>query len=287
VVLPLFGEGHPSSVGLADLDGDGHLELFTNAVLGTEGPIHDDGTDALEIGYVADRFGPDTNVTDGSFLNFATNPAFGDVDGDGVPDVFVAGSSAMYLLSLALTRTVDFQHAIGGWSGATGEALPGFPRQVDDVSFLNGPAVADLSGDGAPEVIYGSGGHFLYAWDAQGVSPTGWPKFTGGWVMGGASVGDVDGDGRVDVVAVTRDGWLFAWGTEGRADQDLQWASMFHDARNTGNYHTPLPVQEGPSGCCERRNQPRSAAGVLLLLPLLWRRRRFRAISPANPDSGC
>jgi hypothetical protein len=287
VVLPLFGEGHPSSIGLADVDGDGDLELSTNAVLGTEGLIHDDGTTALELGYVADRFGPNSNVDDGSLLPFATNPAFGDLDADGVPDVFVAGSSAMYLLSLALTRSLDFQHSLGGWSGATGEALPGFPRQVDDVSFLNGPTVADLSGDEAPEVIYGSGGHFLYAWDAEGNAPEGWPKFTGAWVIGGGSVGDVDGDGWLEVVACTRDGWLFAWRTEGRADQEVQWASMFHDAANTGNYHTPLPVQEGPSGCCQRRNKPRSGASAILLLPLLWRRRRFGAISPANRESGC
>ena len=96
------------------------------------------------------------------------------------------------------------------------------------------------------------------------------------------AVGDIDGDGYVDVVISTREGWLFAWSTEGHADQKIEWASLFHDAQNTGNYHTALPTQEGPldeedvpkeSGCCKDK----SSDSAWLILPLLflgYRRRK-------------
>ena len=38
------------------------------------------------------------------------------------------------------------------------------------------PSVADLDGDGSQEVIYGSGGWVLHAWDAGGAAPAGGPR---------------------------------------------------------------------------------------------------------------
>jgi uncharacterized protein (TIGR03382 family) len=84
-------------------------------------------------------------------------------------------------------------------------------------------------------------------------------------------------------VVTTREGWLWAWRTDGRADQDIQWASMHHDAANTRNYETPIPRQAGPPdvddddrkcGCGD--NKGGEAAAGLLLLPLLWLGRRRR-----------
>ena len=132
-------------------------------------------------------------------------------------------------------------------------------------------AVADLSGDGRAEAVFGSGGYLLHAWDASGAEPDGWPKFTGNWILGGAAVGDITGDGYLEVVAVTREGQLFAWTTDGPADQEVQWASIQHDPQNTGNFEMPLVQQEGPvlmdeaGGCCRSGNKQ---AGVWLLFPL-------------------
>ena len=65
-----------------------------------------------------------------------------------------------------------------------------------------------------------------------------------------AGRGDITGDGKVEVVAITREGTLFAWSTPAWANQTIQWKGFHHDARNMGNYHTPLPVQEGPFVLC-------------------------------------
>ena len=267
--LPTIGEGHPASVTLFDLDDDGDLEIVDVVMMGQNDVLSHDGTVALDFDYNA--LGANSNSVEPSFVSMSNFPVVGDLTGDDIPDVVVGGAGTFAVLSLALSTAVDFHHVVGAWDGATGEPLDGWPRQLEDFAFLSAPTIADVSGDGVPEVIFGSAGSLLHAVDAQGNVPTGWPLFTGQWMMGAPGVGDIDGDGWLDVVVSTREGWLFAWGTNGRADQSVQWASLHHDPANTGNYETPLPVQAGPpeiaAGCCKGGG---SDSQGLMLFPLLF-----------------
>ena len=86
----------------------------------------------------------------------------------------------------------------------------------------------------------GTGGYFVHAVDACGREAQGWPKFTGGWVMGAPAVGDVTGNHALKVVVATREGYLYAWSTRGSDTGVVQWESFHHDDVNTGNYGTPL-----------------------------------------------
>lgn len=281
-LLPIVGEGHPASVALADFDKDGSLELMNPVMLGQVDLQRADGSAALELNYNQDGFGPKSNSDEPSFVALANQPAIGDITGDGVPDIFLGGAGTYALVGLALTQAIDFQHVLGGWDGATGEMLEGWPRQVEDFQFLMSPAIADVSGDGAPEVIYGSAGYFVHAWDANGNSPPGWPKFTGQWLLGSPAVGDIDGDGWLDVVVSTREGYLFAWTTEGRADGKVEWASIHHDPANTGNYHTVIQPQTGPPdekrcGCASSPGGQGSVLGGAALLVFTLRRRKARS----------
>lgn len=199
---------------------------------------------------------------------------------DGSPEYITGAVSSLYLASLAARNVVEYQQGVGAWSGATGEMLPGWPRQIEDVQFLASPAVADISGDGMPEALMVSAGYLMHAWDATGKEAEGFPKMTGNWILGSPALGDIDGDGLLDVAVTTREGWLFVWGTQGRADQKIEWASIHHDAQNTGNYHHPIPTQQGPQvvepeqrscGCGGDKSQ------AWLLLPIVlfgWRRRK-------------
>jgi hypothetical protein len=283
-LLPIIGTGHPASLAFADLDGDGDLEIVDAVMLGQSPVLHHDGSVALELGFAGDRYGELSNSSEPSFASMTNNPAVGDLDGDGSPDVFIGGAGTYALIGLALTTTIDFHHALGGWSGATGEALVGFPRQIEDFQFLVAPAIADLDGDGKREVVYGSAGYLLHAWDAEGEVPEGWPKFTGQWLLGSPAIGDIDGDGYLDVVTTTREGFLYAWTTGGHADQGIEWASIHHDAANTGNYEADIPSQLGPDldvcaerGCCCRGRSERREGLALVLVPLLFGLLRRRA----------
>ncbi|NCG18974.1 MAG: S8 family serine peptidase [Rhodobacterales bacterium] len=278
-VLPVIGEGHSTSISLADFDGDGTLELMSNAMLGTSSVVRADGTEFNDMGWTADALGDASNFTGGTLLSAVNNPALGDLNGDGVPDVVIGGVSVEWLVSLALTTKLDFQHGVGVWDGATGDSFSGYPRQIDDISFLSSPTIADVSGDGKSDVLHASGGHFLYAWDADGEVAPSFPHFTGGWSIGGPALGDLDGDGWLEVVITTREGEVLAWHTDGAADQDLQWPMSRHDPQNTGNLHTPLPTLMGPnptatqyaSGCC---NKGQDSSGAWIFLPLWLLRRR-------------
>jgi Subtilase family/FG-GAP-like repeat len=282
LLLPLVGEGHPASMAFADMDGDGESEIANPVMLGLTDPLNADQSTYLELPYYASDWPEGHNASMvPSIIQLVTNPAFGDLDGDGLPDYVCGGASALWLASLAVSQELDYQHGVGAWSGLTGEMFTGWPRQIEDIQFLMAPAIADVSGDGKPEVIYGSAGYLLHAWDVAGTEAAGWPKFTGNWLLGSPAVGDIDGDGYVDVVVTSREGWLYAWTTAGHADQAVQWQSLHHDAQNTGDYHHPLPKQQGPvlvaddeSGCCKRDGGDEA----WLLLPLglfgLGRRRR-------------
>jgi hypothetical protein len=285
-ILPMIGEGHPAPVSLGDIDGDGDLELFSNAMLGASGPYHHDGTEAVDVLYTADGAGPGTNFSGGSFLPMVAGASIGDLDGDGTPDLVIGGAGVDWLVALATVDHLEYQHAVGAWSGVDGTSMVGFPRQIDDVAFMMTAALADVSGDGLPEVITGSGGGFLYAWDHTGALASRWPHFTGGWSLAGPAVGDIDGDGWLDVVLTTRDGLVFAWGTEGRADAVIPWPMARHDPANTSNHEVALPLQAGPvepteplvtrndeAGCCGSGRASFPLA-LLLLLALPGRRRR-------------
>ncbi|MDP7115370.1 MAG: alkaline serine protease, partial [Myxococcota bacterium] len=191
----------------------------------------------------------------------------------------------------------EFDHLLGAWNSETGMFIKGFPRQVEDIQFFMNPAIADLDGDGYPEVIAGSGGFLVHAFDYTGVEPEGWPKSTAGWVTSSPAVGDLDGDAQLEVVSATRAGYLFAWDTSGPAHTGVSWASFHHDHRNSGNVHVPLllpdppPPEEGDDddstaddldldgqmagGCgCRSGGSGRSALAAATLLAILIRRRR-------------
>ena len=238
--IPLVGEGVPTSPSLADVDGDGRDEVAVAAFTGFPQLYRGDGTRMSGAGadghfQFAGR-GAASPAASPGILALGANAAFGRTARGG-PLRFFGGvvDSRLAAAQSSPALKLPFEHLLGGWDAASGSWLTAFPRVMEGWQLPSAPAIADVDGDGAAEVIAGSSGNVLHAFREDGSEPAGWPKDTGGWLLASPAVGDLDADGRVEVVAVTRDGYLFAWRTQGRP-RGAQWPSFRHDVRNTGRY---------------------------------------------------
>jgi len=267
-VLPLVGQGFPNSPAMANLDGEPGVETIFAAIVQLPRVIKGDGTS----GGVVDNsdYGELTTSDDTPSLSGLSSTAAGDLNNDGTPDVISGGAGFGFAEAFAGGgNRVDFDHHVGAWDGKTLTYLPGFPQRIDDTQFFQNPIVADVDDDELPEVIVGSGGYYLRAWNYKGEQPDGWPKFTGGWIISSATVGDMDGDGTLEVAVGTRNGWLYAWHTGGKVDGRVDWASFHHDDHNTRNLDTPIGfgrAEAKDSGCGCRVGGRRGAGGLALLL---------------------
>lgn len=187
------------------------------------------------------HFGKSSDSTDFPTVVLIANSSFGDLDNDGLLDLVMptGGFGAAKAFASGGKRS-DFDIHISAWNSVTRQFKSAFPRRIHDWHFFMTPAIADISGDVYPEVIAGSAGYWLRAWDKTGKEPSGWPKLTGQWVVSSPSVGDLTGDKRLEVVVNTRSGWLYAWKTKGKVGGRVDWESFGHDNRNTRNLSTPL-----------------------------------------------
>ncbi|MBZ0270679.1 hypothetical protein K8I61_01475 [bacterium] len=115
-------------------------------------------------------------------------------------------------------------------------------HDMEDSNWYLGASIADISGDGLPEAIAGSGGFLVHAVDLDENAPTGWPKFTNGWSVSSPTISDVDGDGVLEVFNFVREGYLHGWRSEGDACRfdggAPDWWTDHRDERHTGVWGT-------------------------------------------------
>ncbi len=178
-------------VALADVNGDGVVDVVTGAGGGTEPTVRVyNGADGVLVRTFA-AF--ERTFSGGVFV------AAGDVNGDGIADIIVGSGEGRS----PLVRVFD------GPTGRkltlpVGEFVPYSPRFVGGVRV----AAGDVNGDGRADVITGAGpggGPHVRIWNSGHVSSlqelTGFfsydPAFRGGVYV---AAGDVNGDGYADVV---------------------------------------------------------------------------------------
>jgi hypothetical protein len=283
-LLPSVATGVSTSVALADTDGDDDLEavLYAHAgpalvvdgagapTLGVHGPASLPRPLAVDFAGGGFPNVPDTaGSLDAPFFPALGSGAFGDLDQDGLPEFVAATAGLRKLLDVQVPgRQETGFHQIAAWNAepaSGGELVPAYPQAMEDMQFISSPAVADVTGDGVPDVIQGSGTYLVRAFEilddaaeagaagvpvGSAVQPAAWPKLTLGWVIASPTPGDVDGDGRIEVVAGTREGDLFLWNTPATASEAaIPWQGFGRDRRNTQNLASgvsPLAVPRLP-----------------------------------------
>lgn len=217
--------GYNQNIGAADFDHDGRPEVVSTYDSCTIGIMSSDGTPLPanpmftgpyvssvpmfhDIDLAIQGWGDDGNDRD-EFTD--SSPVFGDVDGDGLPELIVysdherAGEYAirgncLWALNPDLSRCSGFETPI--CSGA-----PLFTGYVDNiVQVAPSPALGQLSGDRRPEIVAPSYDGHMYCFSPDGVilwsyvfdQPS--APFVG---ASGAVIGDLDDDGICEVVFTT------------------------------------------------------------------------------------
>jgi hypothetical protein len=185
-------------------------------------------------------------------------PAFGSFDGRQV-DFFTPETGLLRALDVALNDYQGGQDFIGGWNPTTAQELPGYPAEVNDLQFLTGPVVGQITAGGGQAVIGGTASLDLQAFTASGLpASSAWPKLTGDWTIATPTLGslgtlDTSPAAHKDVVSITRSGTLSVYSTPAPACSPSSSPRFHHDDWNSGNYTTDAVTPGHPVSASVRR----------------------------------
>jgi FG-GAP-like repeat len=174
----------PIVANFTDDNGDGMIDLcdIPDVIVATGGgPIGAQGSlymlagDTGKLEYTFDLPGD---------VDSSVNPALGDIDGDGIPEV-LANDTEGHLVAFDNKGKVKWKSTvIGAYKSVT-------------ASYCHAIAIHDLDGDGNPEIIvafevYDNKGNLKFGYDES--------SFDGAYWCPANTAADLDGDGKMEVI---------------------------------------------------------------------------------------
>ncbi|NYT27368.1 MAG: VCBS repeat-containing protein [Candidatus Thiodubiliella endoseptemdiera] len=199
--------GGYSTPNLADIDGDGDLDLVVGENDGTLKYYQNTGTTSNPA-YEAKT--GDSNPFNSIDVGNAASPTLADIDGDGDLDLVVGENDG----------TLKYYQNTGTTSNPAYEAKTGDDNPFNgiDVGYSSSPTLADIDGDGDLDLVVGETYGTLKYYQNTGTTSnpayevkTGGDNPFNGIKMGYSSsptLADIDGDGDLDLVAGKNDGTL-------------------------------------------------------------------------------
>src|ERR1700690_4420878 len=194
---------YASSVAVADVNGDGKLDLVVTNLCTAAADCS--GLVAILLGNGDGTFQAAQNYSSGGYA--AASVAVGDVNGDGKPDVLIAD------------RCTTIDNCSGHVGVLLGDGDGTFQSPVSFGSagiFANTVALADVNGDGKPDLLVlnqcasanfcdqVSGSLGVLLGNGDGTFQAAQVFDAGGETSVGMSVADVNGDGKLDVLVASR-----------------------------------------------------------------------------------
>ncbi len=218
-------------------------------------------------------------------------PAFGSFDGKTI-DLFAPETGLLRALDVVLNDYQGGQDFIGGWNPSNAQELPGYPAEVNDLQFLTGPVVGQITAGAGQDVIGGTASLDLAAFNAAGLpASSAWPKLTGDWTIATPTLGSFDTldtrpDAHKDVVSITRSGTLAVYTTPAPACSPSSSPRFHHDAWNSGNYTTDAVDPGHPYDVSVRRHMLKfTAPGADLLCGSAARYQVVTSGKPITPQN--
>jgi hypothetical protein len=186
-----------ATLAVADINGDGKLDIVAGNDPNDGGAYGEKASVGVLLGDGRGGFTPFQNFTWGFNVDMPRSIAVSDVNGDGMPDILVAGygGGVDVLLNGGNDPNTSAWH-VQSYSTAGLGSTTGGPLLV---------AVGDVNGDTKPDILV-AGGTQVDVLLNTGTGAFGAPQaYDAGGAVTAVTVGDVNGDGHLDIVTANGD----------------------------------------------------------------------------------